>query len=139
MTQDQWLQLNMRFLLDYSGSNETWWELLGYFYLQGMCECVWGAGANCQIAEGGHLWPSPAGKTLQEELLNMYFDGQIFINKNLHNFCLTEGMTNKFYQGLLLSTTQIIMMLWQILQSLIGLHKKYKHSIKNDNFGDIFT
>ena len=40
MTQEQWLQLNMKYLLGYSGSNETWWEFLGFFYLQGVCVCV---------------------------------------------------------------------------------------------------
>ena len=27
----------MKYLLGYSGSNETWWEFLGIFYLQGVC------------------------------------------------------------------------------------------------------
>ena len=54
----------MKYLLGYSGSNETWWEFLGFFYLQGVCVCVracvcmcggGGGGANCQLAEDGHL------------------------------------------------------------------------------------
>ena len=54
------------------------YEVVRVFFLQCVhvcvcvcvCVCVW-RGANVQLAEGGHLWSSPAGKTLQEELLNM--------------------------------------------------------------------
>ena len=49
------------------------YEVFRVFFLQCVCVCVCGVwrGANVQLAEGGHLWSSPAGKTLQEELLNM--------------------------------------------------------------------
>ena len=82
MTQKKWLQLNMKFLLGYSGNDETSWEFLELFSFW-----VEGGGENFYLAEGGHLfWSSPAGKTPQEKLLKMYFYDQIYINKNLHNF-----------------------------------------------------
>ena len=67
MTQEQWLQLNMKFLLGFM-------KFLEFFsFSVCVCVCVCGVwrGANVQLAEGGQLWSFPAGKTLQEELLNM--------------------------------------------------------------------
>ena len=75
MTQEQWLQLNMKFLLGFM----KFLEFFSFSVWVCVCECVcvcvcvcgvW-RGANVQLAEGGHLWSSPAGKTLQEKLLNM--------------------------------------------------------------------
>ena len=54
----------MKYLLGYSGSNETWWEFLGIFYFQGVCvhACVcvrvcvgWGG------VRGGEGWGGGGG------------------------------------------------------------------------------
>ena len=70
-------------------------------------------GGGCTLGEGGLLWSSTVGKTLQEKLLkNCIFMATSLRNKNLNNFYLVKVRPPNFSQRQIWSTRQIIM-LWQ--------------------------